>query len=115
MLNKKNFFSDFAFNLKKFNIKNFTKEKLIAILIMIILVVFITIINTSSSEIGAFIRKLPLMKSSWVNYRFLSVIISQALIEKNLGNTQVLSSIIKASLFGVPLQLCSCSVIPVSA
>ena len=46
---------------------------------------------------------------------FLSVIISQDLIEKNLGNNQGLSSIIKASLFGVPLPLCSCSVIPVSA
>ena len=46
---------------------------------------------------------------------FLSVIISQELIEKNLGNNQGLFSIIKASLFGVPLPLCSCSVIPVSA
>ena len=73
-------FSIFIFNLKKFNIKNFTKEKLIAILIMIILVVFITIINISNNEIGAFIRKLPLMKSSWVNYRFLSVIILPLII-----------------------------------
>ena len=46
---------------------------------------------------------------------FLSVIISQDLIEKNLGNNQGLFSIIKASLLGVPLPLCSCSVIPVSA
>jgi len=46
---------------------------------------------------------------------FLSVIISQELIEKNLGNNQGLFSIIKAALFGVPLPLCSCSVIPVSA
>ena len=62
----------FIFNLKKFNIKNFTKEKLIAILIMIILVVFATSINISNSEIGAFFRKLPIIKSSWVNYRFIS-------------------------------------------
>jgi uncharacterized membrane protein YraQ (UPF0718 family)/copper chaperone CopZ len=46
---------------------------------------------------------------------FLSVIMSQELIEKNLGNKQGLFSIIKAALFGVPLPLCSCSVIPVSA
>ena len=44
---------------------------------------------------------------------FLSVIISQELIEKNLGNNQGLFSIIKASIFGVPLPLCSCGVIPV--
>ena len=46
---------------------------------------------------------------------FLSIIISQEFIEQNLGNNQGILSIIKASIFGVPLPLCSCSVIPVSA
>ena len=45
----------------------------------------------------------------------LSVFISQDLIERNLGKKQGLVSIIKASLFGIPLPLCSCSVIPVAA
>ena len=45
----------------------------------------------------------------------LSILISQDLIEKNLGNDQGILSIIKASVLGVPLPLCSCSVIPVSA
>ena len=67
-------FSIFIFNLKKFNIKKFTKEKLIAILIMIILVVFITIINISNNEIGAFIRKLPLMISHLKYYIIFSKI-----------------------------------------
>ena len=73
-------FSIFIFNLKKFNIKKFTKEKLIAVLIMIILVLFITSINISNNEIGAFFRKLPLIKSSWVNYRFISIFILPLII-----------------------------------
>ena len=45
----------------------------------------------------------------------LSIIISKDFIEKNLGNKHGILSIIKASIFGIPLPLCSCSVIPVSA
>ena len=73
-------FSIFIFNLKKFNIKKFTKEKLLAISIMIMLVFFITSINISGNEIGTFFRKLPLIKSSWVNYRFISILILPLII-----------------------------------
>ncbi|MEE8451175.1 MAG: SO_0444 family Cu/Zn efflux transporter [Thermoguttaceae bacterium] len=44
----------------------------------------------------------------------LSVCISPALVERHLGR-RGLWPVMKASLFGVPLPLCSCSVIPVSA
>ena len=44
----------------------------------------------------------------------LSVCISPQWIERNLGGNGF-SPIVKASAFGVPLPLCSCSVIPVSA
>lgn len=44
----------------------------------------------------------------------LSVIISPGTIERHLGGSHF-GSVIKASLFGVPLPLCSCSVIPVTA
>ncbi|NQT03884.1 MAG: SO_0444 family Cu/Zn efflux transporter [Planctomycetes bacterium] len=43
----------------------------------------------------------------------LSVLISQRFIEKHLGGGGVWP-LVKASLFGVPLPLCSCGVIPVS-
>lgn len=43
----------------------------------------------------------------------LSVLISQSLVERHLGGRGVWP-LIKASLFGVPLPLCSCGVIPVS-
>jgi uncharacterized membrane protein YraQ (UPF0718 family) len=43
----------------------------------------------------------------------LSVLISQRLIEKHLGGRGVWP-LLKASLFGIPLPLCSCGVIPVS-
>jgi uncharacterized protein len=44
----------------------------------------------------------------------LSVLISPEWVERNLGGRGV-GPILKASLFGVPLPLCSCGVIPVSA
>ncbi|MFH1653326.1 MAG: SO_0444 family Cu/Zn efflux transporter [Pseudomonadota bacterium] len=44
----------------------------------------------------------------------LSVLISAEKVEKHLGGSK-LGAIIKASLFGVPLPLCSCGVIPVAA
>jgi uncharacterized membrane protein YraQ (UPF0718 family) len=43
----------------------------------------------------------------------LSVLVSQRLVEKHLGGRGIWP-LIKASLFGVPLPLCSCGVIPVS-
>ena len=43
----------------------------------------------------------------------LSVLVSQRLVEKHLGGNGIWP-VIKASLFGVPLPLCSCSVIPVT-
>jgi uncharacterized membrane protein YraQ (UPF0718 family) len=43
----------------------------------------------------------------------LSVFVSQRLVERHLGGRGILP-VLKASLFGVPLPLCSCGVIPVS-
>jgi uncharacterized membrane protein YraQ (UPF0718 family) len=43
----------------------------------------------------------------------LSVLISQRLVEKHLGGKGIWP-LLKASIFGVPLPLCSCGVIPVS-
>ncbi|MHC4336881.1 MAG: SO_0444 family Cu/Zn efflux transporter [Planctomycetota bacterium] len=43
----------------------------------------------------------------------LSVLISQRVVERHLGGKGIWS-LVKASLFGVPLPLCSCGVIPVS-
>ena len=43
----------------------------------------------------------------------LSVLISPSTVEPHLGGTRA-GSVIRASLFGVPLPLCSCSVIPVT-
>ncbi len=43
----------------------------------------------------------------------LSVLISQSVVERHLGG-RGMWPLIKASLFGVPLPLCSCGVIPVS-
>jgi len=44
----------------------------------------------------------------------LSVVIRQETVERHLGGRGI-GSVIKAALFGVPLPLCSCGVIPVAA
>lgn len=44
----------------------------------------------------------------------LSVLISTAWVERHLGGGRI-SSVIKATLVGIPLPLCSCGVIPVAA
>ncbi len=44
----------------------------------------------------------------------LSILISPSLVERHLGS-RGMWSIIKAAAFGIPLPLCSCGVIPVSA
>jgi len=44
----------------------------------------------------------------------LSVVISPEMVERHLGG-KGLAQVVKASLFGVPLPLCSCGVIPVAA
>jgi len=43
----------------------------------------------------------------------ISIFISQEVVERHLGSKGLLS-VLKASLFGIPLPLCSCGVIPVS-
>ncbi len=43
----------------------------------------------------------------------LSVLVSQRVVERHLGGKGIWP-LVKASLFGVPLPLCSCGVIPVS-
>ena len=43
----------------------------------------------------------------------LSMLVSRQLVERHLGG-QGLGPLVKASVFGIPLPLCSCGVIPVS-
>ena len=57
--------------------------------------------------------------SPWLIFGFLvagilSVFVSPAWIERHLGGSGVVP-VVKASIFGVPLPLCSCGVIPVAA
>ena len=44
----------------------------------------------------------------------LSILISPSWVERHLGSRGIMP-VVKASLFGVPLPLCSCGVIPVAA
>ncbi len=56
----------------------------------------------------------PYLLFGFIVAGFLSVLLSPAWVERHLGG-KGFWSVLKASLFGVPLPLCSCGVIPVSA
>ena len=55
---------------------------------MIVIVIFTIIINVSNNELGIFLKKLPIIKSTWVNFRYTAIyilpliIISCLMIEK---------------------------------
>jgi len=70
-------------------------------------------INTALAFWSTLCEMAPYLLFGFLMAGALSVVISPELIERHLGGGGILS-ILKASLFGVPLPLCSCSVIPVA-
>lgn len=57
----------------------------------------------------------PYLILGFISAGVLSVLVKQDTIEEHLGKKKGFLPIFKAGIFGVPLPLCSCSVIPVSA
>ena len=62
---------------------------------------------------GTMTEMSPYLLFGFLVAGFLSVLIPPSVIERHLGGSG-LWPVVKASIFGVPLPLCSCSVIPVS-
>lgn len=56
----------------------------------------------------------PFLLFGFLMAGILSVVVSPTTVERHLGTGRV-RPVVKAALFGVPLPLCSCSVIPVAA
>ncbi len=70
-------------------------------------------------EVGMAVRGTAIEMAPYLLFGFfvaglLSVVVSPELVEKHLGG-HGMWPIVKASLFGIPLPLCSCGVIPVAA
>ena len=63
------------FNIKNFLINNFSIVKFISFILALIILIFAVSINLSSSEIGGFLRELPVIKSTWVHFRITSIYI----------------------------------------
>lgn len=72
---------------------------------------YITMIITSFW--ATVIEMAPYLLFGFFMAGLLSVLVSQPLVERHLGG-RGFWPLLKASLFGIPLPLCSCSVIPVS-
>ncbi len=72
---------------------------------------FMTFVAASWSVFGAM---APYLLLGFLVAGLLSVVISPEWVERHLGGNGF-GQVVKASLFGVPLPLCSCGVIPVAA
>ena len=70
----------FFINIKKFKFPKFSPIKLIALLAMFLLLVFAGSINVLNDQLGIIFRELPLIKSNWVNFRFLAIFILPIII-----------------------------------
>ena len=71
-------------------------------------------IKTALFEFWATVAEMsPYLLFGFAIAGVLSVFVSQAFVQRHLGG-RGLWPVIKAAMFGVPLPLCSCSVIPVS-
>lgn len=62
---------------------------------------------------GVLLEMAPYLLFGFVAAGVLSVVLSPTLVERHLGGRGLLP-VFKAALFGIPLPLCSCSVIPVT-
>jgi uncharacterized membrane protein YraQ (UPF0718 family) len=62
---------------------------------------------------GTIVEMSPYLLFGFFVAGFLSILVSQQIVERHLGG-RGLWPLLKASIFGVPLPLCSCGVIPVS-
>jgi len=62
---------------------------------------------------GVLMEMAPYLLFGFVAAGVMSVIISPATVQRHLGRRGLLP-VLKAALFGIPLPLCSCSVIPVT-
>jgi len=72
------------------------------------------ILTFAAASWAVFGAMAPYLLLGFVVAGLLSVVISPEWVERHLGGNG-LGQVVKASLFGVPLPLCSCGVIPVAA
>ncbi len=72
------------------------------------------ILNFVTASWAVFGAMAPYLLLGFTVAGLLSVVISPEWVERHLGGNG-LGQVVKASLFGVPLPLCSCGVIPVAA
>jgi uncharacterized membrane protein YraQ (UPF0718 family) len=77
-------------------------------------VIFETVINIITESWKVLAQMSPYLLFGFLIAGILSIYLSPRWVERHLGG-HGFSPILKASLFGVPLPLCSCGVIPVSA
>jgi len=81
-------FAIFIVNFRKINLNALNLKKIIALLFMLVIILFALSINITNNKVGNFFQNLPIIKSTWVNFRLTAIyilpliIISSFLIDK---------------------------------
>lgn len=70
--------------------------------------------NIFEGIVGTFLQMSPYLLFGFAVAGILSVFISKEMVERHMGG-RGLGPVLKATLLGIPLPLCSCGVIPVAA
>ena len=77
-------FAIFIGFIKKIKFKKISLIKFIALFAIFLLIFFVASINIIDSYFGIFFRSLPLIKHSWVNFRFIAILILPLIIVSSL-------------------------------
>ena len=70
----------FILNIKKINLSKFNFIKFLCLITIIFITTFIFSINLSNNYIGDYLRGLPVIKSTWVQYRLNAIVIVPLII-----------------------------------
>jgi len=65
----------FVFKIKKVNLVKLNFIKFFSLIIFFSIIAFVILLNLSNNSLGEMLRKLPVIKSTWVHYRLISIYI----------------------------------------
>ena len=74
----------FLTNLKKIKFNNLNVIKIISVISMLMISLFILSLNILDNSLGNFFYKLPIIKSTWVNYRLTAIYIMPIIIMSSI-------------------------------
>ena len=95
----------FLTNLKKIKFNNLNVIKIISVILMLMISLFILSLNILDNSLGNFFYKLPIIKSTWVNYRLTAIYIMPIIIMSSTLGMLIMISAYDLIVFYLGLEL----------